>query len=742
MSIKTITWVAIAASGVLPAAGFAAEEPRQDDWGLCPVETGLEIRPSAAGLDPGFAALEGDEATLIEHGVSTFAGNVELVRDDNALRTDRLTYDEPNDIVDALGNTRLWSGSMFWQGEHANLNMTKDEAKLERGNYRLTDSRGRGDARLIEHDMQRDVSKLKEVSYTTCPDVDGQPSWKLSAGKLFLDHHEEWGSARNVVLRVKGVPILYTPYISFPLSDRRKTGLLPPTFGSTRDSGFDITTPFYWNIAPNYDATLFPRYLGNRGLMLGAEGRYLRPDFEGLIAGNILPSDDELDDQDRWLVQFRHNQAFDADRGRLVVDFNNVSDKQYLEDFGNSLSVTSTRFLNRYALVTYGRDWWSVRARVNSYQSVDRTLPGSDRPYDYLPQIYYYTSFSQPLRHVNFQIYGETTYFDRTDTVTGGRFHLRPFVSFPFETAGSFFTPRIALDQTWYALDGNEFGDDSLTRTVPNFSIDSGLFLERNLTLGAESYIHTIEPRIYYLYRPDVGQDDIPVFDSSEFDFSFGQLFRDNRYSSIDRLGDQNSVTLALTSRLLNSENGRERLRASVGQVYYFEDRDVVLPEETAFTDPVSELVAEAWAQVTPAWAVGGALQWDPNEDLTQRSAMRLRYRPGGNKLFNFDYRFRRPANVEQTDLSFRWPLNPNWALLGRWNYSVPEGQTLEVFGGLEYEACCWGVRLVGRRYISTSEGEYDNAVFLQVELKGLGGLGRGTSSYLKKNIPGYTNEF
>jgi LPS-assembly protein len=461
-----------------------------------------------------------------------------------------------------------------------------------------------------------------------------------------------------------------------------------------------------------------------------------------MLAGNILPSDNRLDDEDRWLVQFRHNQLFDANRGRIDVDFNNVSDKQYLEDFGNSLSVTSTRFLNRYANVTYARDWWLVRGRVNSYQSVDRTLPGSSRPYDYLPQIFYMTTFAQPLPHVNFQVYGETTYFDRAESVTGGRFNLRPFVSFPFETPGSFFTPRIALDQTWYALDGNEFGGDSLTRTVPNFSIDSGLFLERSLALGEESFIHTIEPRVYYLYRPDIGQDDIPVFDSSEYDFSFGQLFRDNRYSSIDRLGDQNSVTLALTSRLLDSESGRERFRASVGQIYYFDDREVVLPDQSNFTDPVSEFVADAWAQVTPAWAVGGALQWDPNEDLTQRSAMRLRYRPGGNKLLNLDYRFRRPANVEQTDLSFRWPLNPNWALLGRWNYSLPDSQTLEAFAGLEYEACCWGIRLVGRRYISTSEGKYDNGFFMQIELKGLGGLGRGTSSYLKKNIPGYTNDF
>jgi LPS-assembly protein len=424
------------------------------------------------------------------------------------------------------------------------------------------------------------------------------------------------------------------------------------------------------------------------------------------------------------------------------VDFNNVSDEQYLEDFGNSLSVTSTRFLDRNAYISYYRDWWSIYARVNSYQSVDPTLPGASRPYDYLPQVYYYSNFPWLARHVNFQVYGETTYFDRADTVTGGRFNLKPFVSLPFEGQGGFFIPRLSLDQTWYTLDGNPFGEDQLARTVPSLSIDSGLFFERDVAFGNGAYIHTVEPRLFYLYRPEIEQDDIPIFDTSEYDFSFGQLFRDNRYSSIDRFGDANSLSIALTSRLLDADTGRERLHVGFGQIYYFQDREVVLPGQADQTDPFSEIVAEAYLQVTSAWAVSGALQWDPNDDLTQRSAVRLRYRPGDNRVFNFDYRFRRPANVEQTDTSFRWPLNRNWALVGRWNYSLPDSQTLEGAAGLEYESCCWGLRVIGRRFIRTSEGKYDNAVFLQVELKGLGGLGRGASTYLKKNIPGYTNEF
>lgn len=743
---KTTIQIALALLVTLPPAAFPREGRVDINWGLCPAEPAGESRPSSAGLDPGFSALEGDEASLIQDGVSVFTGNVELARDDHALRTDRLTYDAPNDIVDARGNTRLWTGPLFWEGEHARVDLSRDQGILENGAYRLFDRHGRGEASYIEHDMQEDASALRTVTYTTCPEEN--PPWKLSARTLKLDHREEWGSARDVVLRVRGMPVAYTPYISFPLSDRRKSGFLPPSFGGSRDSGLDFTLPYYWNIAPNTDATLYPRALGTRGAMLGAQYRYLLPSFHGEFSGNVLPNDRRFRDEERWLVQLRHDQRFDEHRGHFGVDFNNVSDDEYLEDFGNALSISSTRFLRRFAFLTYGREWWSVHGRVNSFQSVDPSLSGADRPYDYLPQVYYYSRLRPLARHVNFQIHGETTYFERRDSVTGGRFNLKPFVSFPFETQGSFLIPKLTLEQTWYALDGNVLGGEHPSRFAPTLSMDSGLFLERPLVLRGASFLHTIEPRLFYLYRPEVEQNDIPIFDTNEYDFSFSQLFRENRYTSIDRLGDTNAVTLAVTTRLFEDGTGLERLRLSLGEIYHFEDREVVLPGQTKIDDPASEIVAEAYAELTRAWAIGGALQWDPNDNETDKSALRLRYRPGDNKIVNFDYRFRRPSNIfgsdasiEQTDFSFRWPLTARWSVLARWNYSLPENQTLETVAGIEYESCCWGVRVVGRRFISTSEGDFDHAIMMQVVLKGLGGVG-SVSSYLRSNIPGYTNEF
>jgi LPS-assembly protein len=741
MKTITKTWMLVFAV-CLPTPTMAAGRGKTPlNWGLCPTESGIEARPSSEGLEPGFGAVEGDQATLVKNGVSTFSGNAELVRDNNAVRADKLTYDKPGQIVDALGHARLWSGSIFWEGEHANLDMDKEEGVLDEGKYRLTDTHGRGSAKHIEHNSRRNVTKMREVTYTTCPSGD-TPNWEIDASKMFLNHNAERGSARNAVIRIKGIPIAYTPYISFPLTNARKSGLLPPTLRSAGSAGFDTKIPFYWNIAPNYDATITPRYLTARGVMLGGEARYLKEHFKGILAADYMPEDRLLSNSDRWIVQFQHDQLFDSNRGHLVINFNNVSDKRYLEDFGETLAITSTSFLDRYANLTYGRDWWSVYARVNSFQTVDETIPATSRPYDDLPQIFYYTGFAPLFPHVNAQIYGETTYFDRADSVTGGRFNLKPFVSFPFENAAGFFTPKISLDQTWYSLNNNSLGSDRIARTVPTFSVDSGLYFEREMALGKQQYLHTLEPRIFYLYRPKVQQDDIPVFDSSQYDFSFSQLFRDNRYSSIDRLGDANSITFALTSRLLGASTGRERLRGSIGEIYHFADRKVVLPGQSTFTDTTSEIVAEAFAQVNDSWSLGGTIEWDPNHDLTDRSSVRVRYRPGENKLFNFDYRFSRSVSVDQTDMSFRWPLKPGLALLGRWSYSLPETKTLEAVGGIEYESCCWGVRLVGRRFIRTSQGSYDNAIMLEFELKGLGGLGRGTTTYLKRNVPGYTNEF
>ncbi len=712
-------------------------------WDFCPLDPEPEGRPENPDLAPGYLSLEADEGKLIKHGTSTLTGDVQMIRDDEAALADRAIYDDDKQTLDLHDHVRLWKNQLYWQGQHGFVDWANKIGTLNTGNYRLLELRGRGEATLIETDLDRKLSHLKDATYTTCPgDI---PDWKLSARKITLDHNEEWGSANDVVLRVRDVPVMYVPYASFPLSNKRKSGFLTPSFGHTGASGNSLKIPYYWNIAPNMDATFTPQLLDKRGGLLGGEFRYLSETSRSDVKGDFLPYDNERNGDERHLVSVQHNQSLFDHRGALSVNFNDVSDSHYFEDFGNSLSVSSTSFLDRRVSLSYIGDWWSAYGLVNGYKTVDPTLPASSRPYSQLPQVTLAAGRGAN-RSLTYGITTQATYFDRDNSVTGGRVNFEPYISYPIRNAGSFIIPRLALDQTNYALSGNI--DNHISRTVPVFSLDNGLYFEKDVTLGQRTFLHTLEPRLFYLYRPKVDQNDIPVFDSGQFDFSFSELFYTNRFSGYDRLGDVNSVTAALTSRLIDSRDGVEWLHGSVGQVYYLTDRVVTLPGNAKQTDPTSEIVTELEARLSDHWAARGTVMWDPNNNETDKSAIRLRYRGESNQILNLDYRFTSAAknnltsNIEQTDVSLRWPLGPQWSVLSRWNYSILDSKTLEMVGGLEYESCCWGVRAVARHFLRTSGGTYDTGGFIEFELKGLAGTGGQALSLLRKEIPGYVNTF
>ena len=742
--VKTTTKIAATAllGVLLTQPGFADDTlHRKPRWDLCPDEVLAPPRPTDAELPPGFTSLDADRAHMVKNGRSIFTGNVELLRDDQAVETDRLEYDDPSDTVDATGHTRLWYGSLFWQGQHAHLDMDSDFAKLEQGFYALLDLHGHGSAKRIETDHRNRKSKLKDATYTTCPgDV---PDWQLSSSSIFLDHIDERGSARNVILRVHDVPVFYFPFVSFPLSDKRKTGFLTPSWGTTSQSGVDIRTPYYWNIAPNMDATFTPQLLSDRGVMLGGEFRHLSYTSRSQVSMEVLPDDQTRGSRTRSLVSVQHNQSFAQGRAKLAVDFNQASDSHYFEDFGNSLSLSSTTFLNRRAVLSYSGGWWNTSALVNRYQTVDPGLPVTSRPYNILPRVTLNATLPYSPAGFQFNLTSQATYFDRDGTVVGGRLYVKPSVSYPLKTAGTFFIPTVSLEQTSYYLDNTAGANDRPSRTNPLVTVDSGLYFERDTAFGGHKMLQTLEPRVYYLYRPKVNQDDIPIFDTSLYDFTYNQLFRDNRFSGLDRLGDANSVSLAVTSRLINPTSGWEWLRGSIGQIYYLTNQEVTLPGRLANNDSTSEIVGELYARVTSSWSGIADLRWDPNNGHTNLATFRVRYQPSDDKVLNVAYRLNKTGtSIEQTDVSGRWPLSRSWGLVGRWNYSIPDNQTLEAMGGLEYESCCWGLRAVARRYLSTTAGTYSTAVFLQLELKGLAGIGGSALSLIRNSVPGYRNTF
>lgn len=554
-------------------------------WWLCPVDRSLPVRPQYSAPDELVSNTEirAGQSRLPERDISDFEEDVELVKGDLALRAGHLAYSASSEQVRAFGDVHLWNASLLWRGQRAVFNLADEKMRLEGGRYWLLGAPGHGFARSLANDGPAQLSILERVDYTTCP-INNE-AWKFSATRIRLDHEEERGYATNALLKVRGVPVFYFPYASFPLTGKRKSGLLIPTLGSSSTQGFDARIPYYINLAPNQDATITPRWISRRGLMMDGEYRYLGPDMKTDLRFSYLPSDRLAEDADRSSVRLRHEQRFDGRRGRIYTLFQNVSDAQYFEDFGGSLSVSSQRFLDRRIDATYRGRLFYFRGLVQSFQSVDESLPGRSRPYQRLPQIQLSTLL--PMQHLrpHVQLVSDLTYFNRDDSVSGGRVVLEPTISLPFIRPWLFARPALGLRTANYFLNGDGGYAMDPSRVAPIFSTDVQFFAERRFEFAEHRLLQTLEPRAYYLLVPKIDQNDIPIFDSGIIDTSFANLFRENRFSGRDRIGDANQLALALTSRLLDLANGREVLRTSFGQIRYFTPRTITIrnaPEDYA----------------------------------------------------------------------------------------------------------------------------------------------------------------
>lgn len=722
------------------------------NWPLCTEPLNIPIRPMVEDeLSPGDVHATADNADLDAEGLSILKGDVEITRDDQQVRADYVQFEQTNNTTDLEGNIQYWDQLIYLEADKAHIEFNTDIGQFENSRYIIKDNRGRGQSTELEMEMGT-KTKLKNADYSTCDPAN--KFWALSASTIKLDHIEDRGKARNVVLKIKNVPVFYSPYLSFPLSDKRKTGFLTPGMGSSNRNGFEARTPFYWNIAPHMDATLTPRLLTDSGVMLIGEFRHISDRSESKIVAEYLPSDNKFDDKNRNLLGLKHKRKF-ADNGNFFLNYNRVSDKEYFEYFGTSLGVTSTRFLEQLANISYRGNWWNARARLQNYQAVDSTIPAINRPYKRLPQINFNAYTPGGSNKFRYTLNSEFTYFDRgddefssIDNVIGSRLDLLSSISYPFKTASSFLTPKLGLRFTQYDLSNTNIFKSNPNRLLPILSVDSGIFFERNFSLFGKKSLQTLEPRLFYLYVPEENQDDLPVFSTGLYDFSFNSLFREDRFSGNDRIGDANQFTFALTSRLIDHNTGKERGHLSLGQIYYLDDRDVTLPGGIRVNDSSSPIVAELGLALFKHWKFRGDLQWDPNSNETEKLLTQVQYKPSENKVVNFSYRVRNTTSnrlslidIEQSDISFHWPLNQNWSMIGRWNYAIPENRSLEIFGGVEYDSCCWGFRVVARRFLTSIDGAFDTGLFLQLELKGLSGIGRQTVDFLQQRIPGYESD-
>ncbi len=737
--------------------------------------------------------IESDYSEVFDKEVSSFSGNVKIRRADQDVLADKVNYNNFSDAMDAQGNVYYSEDELSMFSDSVLLNMNTDEARLRETLFISPRSPIRGRAGSVYRES-KDLSHYNNVAYTSCKP--GNQDWVIHAERLKMNRATGKAAAKNAWLEFKGVPVMYTPFISFPTDDRRMTGFLSPTWSRSGQNGFDFTLPFYWNIAPNYDATFRPRYLDKRGVMLGGDFRYMNSWSQSKLGIDYLINDEKETssnyNQSRYQATFK-NQTFMTPHMNSFMDLNYVSDKRYYSELGHALTATDFRHVRSVADLNYQRKDVTFLTRVENYQTIDQSIPPSQHPYRKLPQIMMNLNHDFESYPVSAGLENEFVFFQHNHNVDGQRLNLKPYVSAPFKSTSGFIIPKASLLHTSYFLNNGNVDNidmipgriNSYHRDLPIISLDSGVFAETNYNLGGGNYTHTIEPRMYYLYIPRSNQDELPIFDTALYDISFDSLFRENRFTGVDRVQNANQVTVALASRFLDNSNGRERFKASIGDTIYFQDRDAqklfdpdlilqnpqnpynyFLEKETSL---FSNIITQFSGQLTDTLSFSSGLQVNPyNNDKPSlpRKLIDFHYKSPTGILFNAGYHDISNRNlsiitsnnttnytIRQSDISGRIPIYDNWFMVGRWQYSFYYNQTAESFIGLEKENCCWRFRVIGRRFINglnlannytpvtpNAYGESQTTVMFQIELKSLSSFGDDVTTFLKRNIYGYSD--
>jgi LPS-assembly protein len=672
------------------------------------------------------------EFTFGDDPTASLEGGVLLRRGDRLAGAQNANYDPLTRALHLTGGVRYEGPGSAVSSETAEFGYDTGRIRFEGAQFLVGERNARGTAGVLEINQEGQL-QLADVGYTTCPPE--SEDWIIEARDINLDTKTGVGTARGMKLRFKGVPILFSPYLSFPITDARKSGVLTPEVGSTGRSGNELSLPYYWNIAENYDATLTPRLLTARGLQMGTEFRYLSEGSSGIAQFEYLPNDSKFNDN-RHMVAFEHRTMFDSG-WRGEVNFREVSDNQYFEDLGGSMSISSITHLDRRLVFDYYSDHWKMLAMFQDYQTIDAAITPIDEPYRRVPQISANGYWPSAFLGLDYRLDSELALFDHDVGVTGWRMNVAPQVELPIERAGWFIKPGVTLDHTRYDLDNTLPGADSEpTRTLPIASLDLGLQFER--LMSSSGRVQTLEPRILFVHVPFRDQSALPVFDTILPDLNLVQLYRKNRFLGVDRISDTDQVSIGMTSRIIDTDSGRELMSATIGQARYLSSQGVGIPGQPMNTAETSDYIAEVRFLLFDNVNFDVGHQWSNDERGTTQSEARLQYRPDTNRVLNLAYRFRKQS-LEQGDLSWSWPLAQSWNFVGRYNFSFRDRKPLEQFYGLEYESCCWGLRLVSRRYISTRDGTRDSSIGLQLVLKGMTSVGTAADRLLERGILGYS---
>ena len=694
--------------------------------------------------------LRGETLLYTRDGTSEFAGGVSFEQGNRRLVGERA-------LVREVGGTRevsftdgflLSEPGLALAGASATFDTAAAGVRVEDVDFVLFAPAFRGLASVIER--RDDALTVDETRLTRCaPGVD---TWRVETARITIGKDDAFARARNVVVKLKGVPIFYSPWLRIPVSGDRQSGFLFPNAGYSGDDGTDLATPFYLNLAPNYDATLTPRHVSDRGTGLTVEFRHLNGFAETTAVAAVLPQDRRYASagdpdlaSDRWLSRVSHRGDFGG--FATFVDYAAVSDRDYFRDLGTDLDVVGQNHLRRFAEIRYARGGLSAGLSAQAFQMLDqrrqphRRVPALDLTYS-----------GRVLGSLGWTLGASWTAFDPPEELSGGRArlsgeraHVESLLQLPFLRSWGFLRLGAGYRYTSYALEAVPVAADATPeRAIAFADMDGSLFFDRDL---GDRTVWTLEPRAYYLYQGYEAQDALPLFDTSFTTFSYPRLFRRDRFSGLDRIGDANQLSMGVTSRLLDSGTGRERMRVSLGRIFFFEDQRVTLrgPAE-GHARSASAFAAELAARIG-AFTVKGGGVWDPDRADAREFGVSLRYRSSNDRIFNLARRSRRDSNIDQGEVSAIWPLGDRWSVIGKWNYDVENARSNAIIAGFGYASCCWQARLLYRRFIEPAPGgalaevESDEGVMVQFVLRGLAGVGGRVESLLSRAIPGYREE-
>lgn len=686
-------------------------------------------------------------------------GNVRIRKRGQAIFGDWIRYDKPHEDVIAIGKVRVEQGADVLEGQRLRYNLATDQGFLEGPDYVLrppvtplaqpapgmvgardrpveTDARGKAERIIFEGPQQL---LAENGQYTTCGP--GNDDWYIRARELQIDKSRDIGYARGASIVFMDQTLFYSPYMSFSLHQQRKSGFLTPHYGSSNTSGFEFTTPYYWNIAPNMDATFYPRLMTKRGMQLSGDTRYMDTNLNGTSRFEWLPSDQQTN-QDRWAYFIKHTQRFGRDWNGML-NLNRVSDGKYFTDLSTLVAVTSQATLPQEGSLSRGGSWgrnggYTVSAMSQHWQTLQSDpLQPITPPYN--REQLALSAFHQDVYRSDFDVIGSFVSFDHPTLVTGRRAVAYPSFSVPLQNAYGYITPKAGVHTTAYAIDSTvTTGSRTETRALPVFTTESGVVMERNTRLAGTSFLQTLEPKLYYAYIPYRDQSTLPNFDSALQDINFATIYAENQFSGNDRINDANQMTVGLTSRLIHEASGIERVRAGLAQRYYFSSQKVTVPG-VAPRPPQSsssDLLAALSGTVAPHVVADAGWQVNTDTGATQRLNVGARYQPELGKVLNLSYRFT-DGSIKQTDMSFQWPVTREWAAVGRWNWSLQDNRLLEGVGGLEYDGGCWIFRAVAHRFATTTQAA-STSVFFQLELNGVSRIGSNPIDILRRNVGGY----